>query len=211
MKVAIKTAAALVAAGALSGAAWMGVRFVVAILALFTPATVISYSLEVQAEADKLLGTSLPLFLLDNGSVAFSDSSGYIAVGGGLHENLASQWAAASEAVTSLTVIAVLIAVLMLSISLLRGVRFTPTLSRWVGGAGLALLVGGALAQLFTWLSRQEMIAAVAPTVASNRWRLPSSATPFDLVPLATGAVLLVFAMAFAAGTRLQKDTEGLV
>lgn len=169
------------------------------------------FSSEVTSEADKSLAAALPLFLLDNGSVAVSDASGYVAVWDGLHARFAGLWAAAAEATLSLAVIIVLVAVLLLSIRLLRGVSFTRNLTRWAGTAGVALILGSGLSQLFTWLSRQEMLAAAAGVLKPNEWSVPSSAVEIDLVPLASGAVLLIIALAFGAGERLQRDTEGLV
>lgn len=202
---------ALMAATSVAALGWMLTRFVSAIAFLLTPISNVAITSSASTEADKSLEASLPLFLLDNGSVAVSNSSGYVAVWDAYHAHFAGLWAAAAEATMSLTVIAVLAAVLLLCIRLLRGVPFTPTMTRWVGGAGTALIVGGALAQIFSWLSRQEMIAAVAVNVANNGWRLPSSAIPIDVVPLACGAILLIVALAFSAGTRMQRDTEGLV
>lgn len=217
---------ALVAAASVAALGWMLTRLVTAVIFLLTPMSDAAITPSTTAEADKSLEAGLPLFLLDNGSVAVSDSSGYFAVWDGFHAHFAGLWAATAEATASLTAIVLLAAVLLLCIRLLRGGQptraqltgapftgapFTGALTRWVGGAGIALIAGGALAQLFSWLSRQEMIAAVAVNVANNGWRLPSSAIPLDLVPLACGAVLLVIAMAFSAGTRLQRDTEGLV
>src|SRR5690606_23231163 len=84
----------------------------------------------------KSLAARLPLFLLDNGSVAFSDSSGYLAVWDAHHAHFAGLWAAGSEATMTLTVIAVLAAVLMLCVRLLRGRPFSRAMTRWVDGAG---------------------------------------------------------------------------
>jgi hypothetical protein len=206
-----KTAASLIAAGAVVTIGWMTFRLVSAVVFLFTPLSDAAVTPPVTAEAYKSLAARLPLFLLDNGSVAFSDSSGYLAVWDAHHAHFAGLWAAGSEATMSLTVIAVLAAVLMLCVRLLRGRPFSRAMTRWVGGAGVALIIGSALAQWFSWLSRQEMIATVAVDVANNGWRLPSSAISIDVVPAACGAVLLIIAMAFGAGTRLQRDTEGLV
>jgi hypothetical protein len=202
---------ALMAASSVAALGWMLSRFVSATAFLLTPISDAATTSSASTAADRSLEASLPLFLLDNGSVAVSNSSGYVAVWDAFHAHFAGLWAAASEATMSLTVIAVLATVLLLCIRLFRGVPFTPTMTRLVGGAGIALIAGGALAQLFSWFSRQEMIAAAAVNVANNGWRLPSSAIPVDLVPLACGAVLLIMALAFSAGTRMQRDTEGLV
>ncbi|WP_349898840.1 hypothetical protein [Parafrigoribacterium soli] len=211
MKTMEKIVSAAVAAGAVMAIGWMAVRFVSAVVFLLSPLRDANWSSAATTAADKSLEASLPLFLLDNGSVAVSDSSGYVAKWDAYHAHFAGLWAAASEATTALAVIAVTVAVLLLCIRLFRGIPFSQSITRWVGGAGAALIVGSALAQLFSWFSRQEMIATIAVDVHNNGWRRPSSAIAVDIVPLACGAVLLIVAMAFRVGTRLQRDTEGLV
>ena len=201
-----------VAAAAVLAFVWMAVRLVTAVVRLATPMPSAVHATDpANGEAYRSLESSLPLFLLDNGSVAFSDSSGYLAIWDGSHSYTAGLYAAAAEVSTALTVIAVVLAVLLLCIRLLRGVPFNRDLTGWVTGAGIALIVGGALTQLVLWLSRQEMLATIAPTVRSNNWRMPSSAIDIDLIPLACGAVLCIIAIAFRIGQRLQRDTVGLV
>jgi hypothetical protein len=211
MKSIDKVVSAAVAAGAVVATGWMAVRFVSSVAFLLTPVRDVTFTAGSITAADEAVEASLPLFLLSNGSVAVSDSSGYVAKWDAYHAHFAGLWAAASEATASLAGIAVTVAVLLLCVQLFRGLPFSRRMSRLVGIAGAALIVGGALAQLFSWLSRQEMIATVAVDVRNNGWRLPGSAIEIDIAPLACGAVLLIVAMTFRVGARLQRDTEGLV
>lgn len=211
MRTTERIAISTVAAGAIAASVWMIARLVNALVILATPLSDAAWTDSIKNHGYHALGSALPLFLLDNGAVAVANSTGYIAIWDGGHAYTAGLYAAAAEATISLTVIAVLIALLLLCIRLLRDVPFTRSLTRWVAGAGIALIAGGALAQLFGWLSRLAMIATVAPTVSANDRRMPTSAVDIDLVPLASGAVLCIVAMAFNAGQRLQRDTVGLV
>lgn len=157
------------------------------------------------------LAAVLPLFQLADGEVAVSDSTGYMGLWDGHFATRASYLSGAAQLVSILSIAFVAIAVMLLCVRLLRGIPFTASGTRWVGAAGLILIVGGALSQLLTWLARQAMLALIIPTARSNSWRIPSASLPIDFVPLACGALLCIVALAFSAGTRLQRDTEGLV
>jgi hypothetical protein len=159
----------------------------------------------------KKLDAVLPLFQLANGEVAVSDSTGYMGMWDGHFAIRASYLTGAAQLVSILSIAFVAFAVMLLCVRLLRGVPFTASGTRWVGAAGIILIVGGAVSQLLTWLARQAMLALVIPTARANSWRIPSASVPIDFVPLACGALLCIVALAFSAGTRLQKDTEGLV
>lgn len=211
MKIMGKTVTSAVTAGSLVGITWAGFRLFNAIAHLVTPAGAVQYTKDVTSAADASLKAALPLFLLDNGAVGVSNADGYVAVWDGYHARFAGLWAAGAEATLNVAVILVLLAVLLLGVRLLRGVPFTAGLTRSVGIAGAVLLVGSSLSQFFDWMSRQEMLATATGVLGPNGWIAPSSAIELDLVPLASGAVLLIIALAFSAGERLQQDTKGLV
>ena len=77
--------------------------------------------------------------------------------------------------------------------------------------AGLTLVVGSLIDQLQCAGSHALMVDGIDYLARLNHFPKPSTSWTVDLVPAAIGIVLLVIAMAFNLGERLQRDTEGLV
>lgn len=98
------------------------------------------------------------------------------------------------------------------ALNLLRGIRrgrpFERGIVRQVAIAGIALLVLGTATQLVGWWASNAVIDEFG--VNNNAWvylREPD----FQPLTLAVGLTLLLTALAFRTGTRLQRDAEGLV
>lgn len=110
-----------------------------------------------------------------------------------------------------LTVGAIAAMVLVLSSKLLSGRPFGRTVTSFVGGAGVILIVGGLPSQALHAISRALMIEALQYLATDNHLTMDSPPSTLDFGPIAAGVVLLVIAAAFKIGERLQRDTDGLV
>lgn len=105
------------------------------------------------------------------------------------------------DTITQLAVVAGLIA---LSVALLRGRPFVPSLRRVLMGVSLALIVGGMGSAGLLGFANLEVAAALdAPG-------FPMMAE-FDFTAAIIGLVLALVVVVFEFGERLQRDTEGLV
>ena len=113
--------------------------------------------------------------------------------------------------ISSLTVLAIAGLVLLLCITILRGRPFTRTMTRYIGGAGLTLAVGGTISQFLTAMSHWVLVDALKDLGHPDGVTVPDPSWTIDFTPIAAGIVLTVIAAAFEIGTRLQRDTEGLV
>lgn len=98
------------------------------------------------------------------------------------------------------------------ALNLLRGIRrrrpFERGIVRQVAIAGIALLVLGTATQLVGWWALNAVIDEFG--VNNNAWVYLRD-LDFQPLTLAVGLTLLLAAVAFRTGTRLQRDTEGLV
>jgi hypothetical protein len=98
------------------------------------------------------------------------------------------------------------------TLNLLRGIRrarpFERRVVRQIAIAGIALLVLGTASQLVGWWATNAVIDEFGEN--NNAWVYLRD---LDFQPLivAVGLTLLLVALAFRVGTRLQRDTEGLV
>jgi hypothetical protein len=91
---------------------------------------------------------------------------------------------------------------------LLHGRALRRSVSIVVGIAGLVLIIGG-FVQSTTIAIAAGVAAHQLDTAAGNSfWPLDGR---FDFSLTSTGFVLLIVALVFEYGARLQKDTEGLV
>ena len=91
---------------------------------------------------------------------------------------------------------------------LLHGRALRRSVSTVVGIAGVVLIIGG-LVQATTSVIASGVAARQLNTVAGHQfWPLDGR---FDFSLTGTGFVLLIVALVFEYGARLQKDTEGLV
>lgn len=98
------------------------------------------------------------------------------------------------------------------ALNLLRGIRrgrpFERRIVRQVAIAGIALLVLGTATQLVGWWAANAVINEFGEN--NNAW-VYLRELDFNPLTIAVGLTLLLAALAFRVGTRLQRDTEGLV
>ncbi|MDA4895125.1 hypothetical protein PFZ55_50525 [Streptomyces sp. MS2A] len=98
-----------------------------------------------------------------------------------------------------------------LGVSLIRSRPFRTSMSWTLGIAAVLVLAGGILGQAAGAFGRAvavDALASVDPSVHDVLWPLLAE---IDLAPVGWGFALALVASAFSLGTRLQKDTEGLV
>lgn len=98
-----------------------------------------------------------------------------------------------------------------LGVSLIRGRAFRKTMSTTTGIAACLVTAGGLFGQLCGAIGRAMIVDHLASDDPSIYDTIPAFSIDLDLAPLGWGFALALIAMAFAAGTRMQKDTEGLV
>lgn len=110
-----------------------------------------------------------------------------------------------------LTTVALAWSVAWLAWKLLRGQPFAASVGNALATAGGALLIGGLLSQglggFGSWVAIEELLGDVSPE-ADPFFPL---VMPIDPAPLGFGLAMLLIAIAFERGRRLQHDTEGLV
>ncbi len=110
-----------------------------------------------------------------------------------------------------LTTAALAWSVAWLAWKLLRGEPFAASVGNALASAGGALLVGGLLSQglggFGAWVAIEELLG---DTSASADPFFPL-VMGFDPAPLGYGLAMMLIAIAFERGRRLQHDTEGLV
>ncbi|WP_110207872.1 hypothetical protein [Nocardioides daejeonensis] len=133
---------------------------------------------------------------------------------------------AAGEAVSGLTIVAVVVVIALACRNIGRGTPFAPVLTRSCGLAAGMVAAGSMLGQLLTGIGANRA-AEVALAWSSASWScrgkgcadvspdryLPTSvwSLHFDLWPLAVALVLGVAAVLLRSGTALQRETDGLV
>lgn len=110
-----------------------------------------------------------------------------------------------------LTTVALTWSVAWLAWKLLRGQPFAASVGNALATAGGALLLGGLLSLglggFGAWVAIEELLGDVSPE-ADPFFPL---VMPIDPAPLGFGLAMLLIAIAFERGRRLQHDTEGLV
>jgi hypothetical protein len=111
---------------------------------------------------------------------------------------------AVARALGVLTEVGVALAAAWLGWSLLRARPFAPSVIRAVTAAAVALIVGGVFSQGLLGVASWSAIVAVG----SDSFPLVMT---FDPTPFVAGIALGLVGAAFEVGTRLQRDTEGLV
>jgi hypothetical protein len=98
------------------------------------------------------------------------------------------------------------------ALSLLRGIRrgrpFARGIVRQVAIAGIALLVLGTATQLVGWWATSAVIDEFG--VNNNAW-VYLRGLDFQPLTVGVGLTLLLAAVAFRAGMRLQHETDGLI
>jgi hypothetical protein len=109
-----------------------------------------------------------------------------------------------SRAFDTLTHLAVVLAVIMLCVALVRRRPFIRAVVRALVGASFALVIGGMLSSGPLGFATMELALAL------DRPEFPAAAN-LDFTAAFIGIGLALVATAFAVGERLQRDTEGLV
>lgn len=120
---------------------------------------------------------------------------------------------AAGSAIDTLTQVAVVVAIMTLCITLVRGRPFTRTITTPVTIASGAVAIGSLAGQALTGFGTGSVSAQLGHTSASsgaeqNPYLLGFA---FDLTPVIAGLALALVAQAFLYAERMQHDTEGLV
>jgi hypothetical protein len=107
-------------------------------------------------------------------------------------------------------ILAILTLVFLLAYRLQGRILFTARSAHLVGAAGAVLGVTGMVGQVLDSVGRGRL----AEMIGANA-RLPEEpqifTASFNIVPMMLGTLLLLVALVFEYGRRLQKDTEGLV
>lgn len=131
---------------------------------------------------------------------------------------LGARWLLFLEtALPALATLTISIAIAWLAIALLRGRPFSRALTNGIGTAAIAVLVGGLGAQIAAAVARESIVSFLDPRVitagggASGSHEGLASILNLSLAPIGWSFGLALVAVAFHIGTRLQRDTEGLV
>jgi hypothetical protein len=98
-----------------------------------------------------------------------------------------------------------------LGVSLMRARPFRPAMATTIGVVACLVIVGGVLGQVLGAIGRAVLVEQLAvddPAAADVFWIF---LLDLNLAPVGWGFALALVAGAFAIGTRLQRDTEGLV
>ncbi|WP_109209602.1 MULTISPECIES: hypothetical protein [Microbacterium] len=98
-----------------------------------------------------------------------------------------------------------------LGVSLIRARPFRRTMSTAIGVAACLVIAGGGFGQLLGAIGRAvlvEDLASTSPEVTDTFWVF---LVELNLAPVGWGFALALVAAAFAVGSSLQRDTEGLV
>ncbi|MFC7787333.1 hypothetical protein ACU045_00010 [Microbacterium sp. MAHUQ-60] len=98
-----------------------------------------------------------------------------------------------------------------LGVSLIRARPFRTTMSTTIGVAACLVVAGGLFGQLAGAIGRAMIVDSLASADPAIYETFPAFRLDLDLAPLGWGFALALIAMAFAAGNRLQRETEGLV
>lgn len=115
---------------------------------------------------------------------------------------------ALGEVVALLTTALICAAVAHLCWKLLHGHAFDRSVSWMAICVGFVLTIGTILGSGFGGLGLMMASGELGPVSPDRFW---TPGFEFNMTPLLAGFVILLVAMAFEAGTRMQHDTEGLV
>jgi hypothetical protein len=120
------------------------------------------------------------------------------------------------EALPSLASLVIAIAVMWLALALLRGAPFVRAFPFALGVVALVIVGAGLGAQVAGNAARAQTVAFLDPSGLFTDGRGSTEAlSPFyrfvDLGPVGWGLGIALVAAAFSIGTRLQRDTRGLV
>lgn len=124
----------------------------------------------------------------------------------------AARWMLLLEgALPALATIGVCAVAWWLGVSLIRARPFRTTMSTTIGVAACLVVAGGLFGQLAGAIGRAMIVDSLASADPAVYETFPAFRLDLDLAPLGWGFALALIAMAFAAGNRLQRETEGLV
>ncbi|MGF2950012.1 hypothetical protein [Microbacterium alcoholitolerans] len=98
-----------------------------------------------------------------------------------------------------------------LGVSLIRGRPFRGTMSTTIGITACLVTAGGLFGQLSGAVGRAMITDSLASDDPAIYDTFAAFSMDLDLAPIGWGFALALIAMAFATGTRMQRDTEGLV
>jgi hypothetical protein len=110
-----------------------------------------------------------------------------------------------AEAVFAVAAVITIASVCIVLRNLIRGRAFVAQTGKYVGIASLAAVVGWVLTWLFTTMGANGGSSALSGTGAVN------TAFPVDPLTIFAIAAIGALSVAFQAGYRLQRDTDGLV
>ena len=116
------------------------------------------------------------------------------------------------QALTTLIGLTIAVAVAWLALALLRGRPFTRTFPWVLAIVAIAIMVGGIGSQFVGALARSETVAFLGdPQVITGAGGFSAFSFALDLGPIGWGLGIGLVAGAFQIGTRLQRETAGLV
>lgn len=131
---------------------------------------------------------------------------------------LETRWLLFLEAaVPTLTVLVIATAVAWLALALLRGRPFARSLPVFIGATAIVVLVGNLATQIVAGAARASVIEYLDPRtitagdMGDGPYEGLGMVLNLDLSPVGWAFGLALVALAFHVGTRLQRDTEGLV
>lgn len=110
-----------------------------------------------------------------------------------------------AQLVTAATIIAVTVCVGLFCRNMLAGTTFSRTNTRLVFASSVSIVAGWAAASLLTTMGVNGAFAAL------SEHSYDTMVATIDWLPVLFAMVLSAVALAFRAGERMQRDTEGLV
>ncbi|KAF2415146.1 hypothetical protein B1729_01290 [Microbacterium sp. B35-04] len=114
-------------------------------------------------------------------------------------------------ALPALATIGVCIVAWWLGVSLMRARPFRRAMSTAIGVVAVLVVVGGVLSQVLGAFGRALLVDDLAATSPEVVDVFGTFIMELDLAPVGWGFALALVAGAFEIGTRLQRETEGLV
>lgn len=146
-------------------------------------------------------------FFLQPGSFGTQGYDSAVLVMGNM-SSLVVTLASAASLAQILTQAALAALVALLAWRLLHSSPFRRSLSTVTVAGGIVLLTGGMVAQALGVITNGVAVAEANRGIFPGVWPL---AGKFDPTFIGIGAVLILAGIAFRYGTRLQRDTDGLV
>ena len=114
-------------------------------------------------------------------------------------------------ALPALATIGVCIIAWWLGVAMMRARPFRRALPAAIGAVAALVVAGGLLGQVFGAIGLAALVESLTASDPAVAETFPAFSMVLDLAPLGWGFALALVAGAFAIGTRLQRDAEGLV